>query len=115
MLSSQLAAWLAEVLTSVPPDHSIVAFNIGLFQAESGYCAYLSGASEFDANSNEWAVSPPYFPRAHYFSLPFGQSEDWQAVLAQIQNALVISLATPQLAGSAIARAHAVTTGFDDG
>src|SRR3569833_1245082 len=40
-LDEQIASWLVRLLAAQPPRADIVAFNVGLFETEDGYCAYL--------------------------------------------------------------------------
>ena len=116
-LDEQLAVWLGQLLAGQPPSSNIVAFNVGLFQTAGGYCAYLSGSTEFDADSDDWAVQDAYSPSRREFPLPRDvfPFPKWQDALSHVSAALKAALARPELQHSPLARAQAVTVGFDDG
>ena len=116
-LDEQLAVWLSRLLTGQPPSSNVVAFNVGLFETESGYCAYLSGATKFDAESDDWAVEEAYSPSRREFPLPRDvfPFPKWQDALSQISAALKAALVRPELQHSPLAHAQAVTVGFDGG
>lgn len=112
-LSNDLTLWLADCLAEFPPPESIVAYNVGLFETDEGFCAYLAGAAAYDADDDNWAVDPPYKPA--YFPLPsFAYPFDgWEACLENVISSVSSALASPSL--STISGANAVTVGFDDG
>ena len=116
-LQDQITNWLAALLTSQPPPSNIVAFNIGLYETPAGYSAYLSGATKFDASSDDWALEDAYSPSQREFPLPNDQLQisNWQDALSQVHAALKLALSRSPLSNSALARAQAVTIGFDDG
>ena len=90
-LSNGLTQWLASSLVSFPPPDNIIAFNIGLFEVEDGFCAYLVGSPDFDDADDDWATSPSYKPE-FYFSLPRAtyEFEDWQACLESVDRKSVV-------------------------
>jgi hypothetical protein len=116
-LEKEIAEWLCRLLSDQPPAKNIVAFNVGLFEIEGGYCAYLSGATEYDAASDDWACEEAYKPAEREFPLgkdlfPFPK---WDEALVQFQGALKAALGRPELRNSPLSSAVAVTVGFDDG
>lgn len=117
VLPTNLARWLTGILSSSPPSTEIIAFNIGLFEVEDGFCAYLAGSHTFDEHSNDWAIDPVYKPEAGYFQLPTSvcKFNDWQDCLVNVMSAVSVALTAPSLLASPVARAKAVTVGFDDG
>jgi len=116
-LNEQISNWLAVLLADQPPPSNIVAFNVGLYETPDGYCAYLSGATKFDASSDDWALEDAYSPNEREFVLPSIQLQisNWQDALSQVHRALKLALSRSPLNNSALARAQAVTVGFDDG
>jgi len=116
-LQDKITNWLAALLTGQPPPSNIVAFNIGLYETPDGYCAYLSGATKFDASSDDWALEDAYSPSYREFLLPNNQLQvsSWQEALSQVHAALKAALSHSPLSNSVLAHAHAVTVGFDDG
>lgn len=113
----RIACWLSRLLTDAPPGSDIVAYNVGLFETEEGYCAYLSGSTKFDSTSDSWALEEAYRPSHREFPFPDDilAFPKWQDALSQFQSALSLALKRPELAHSVLARAQAVTVGFDDG
>jgi hypothetical protein len=116
-LHDQITNWLAALLIGQPPPPDIVAFNVGLYETPDGYCAYLSGATKFDASSDDWALEDAYSPSQREFLLPNDQLQisSWQDALSQVHAALKVALSLSPLSNSALAHAQAVTVGFDDG
>ena len=114
-LDQQISSWLQGLLATQPPPANVVAFNVGLFETPSGYSAYLSGATKFDASSDSWALEDVYSPSEREFPLPPGVFANWHDVLSQVQVALKSALHRAPLLHSPLARAQAVTVGFDDG
>lgn len=112
-----LTHWLADSLSSSPPPADVVAFNVGLFEVEDGFCAYLAGSIRFDEHDDDWAVDPSYKPEAAYLALPnavYGLN-DWQTCLQSVMSAVRCAMASPVLSCSPMSRVNVVTVGFDDG
>jgi hypothetical protein len=116
-LDAQISNWLGRLLVAQPPPPNIVAFNVGLFETQDGYCAYLSGATRFDASSDNWALEDAYAPSQREFPIPKSlySFSSWEDALSQVQGAVKRALGHTVLKQSALARAQAVTVGFDDG
>jgi hypothetical protein len=116
-LDAHISNWLGQLLTAQPPPSNIVAFNVGLFETPDGYCAYLSGATRFDASSDNWALEDAYSPSQRELPLPNSlyPFSGWRDALSQVQGALKSALGHVQLKQSPLTQAQAVTVGFDDG
>jgi hypothetical protein len=116
-LDEQIAVWLAQLLSNEPPAKSIIAFNVGLFETTDGYCAYLSGATKYDAESDDWALEEAYSPSQREFPLPnvIFPFPKWEDALEQFGRALKTALARPELRHSPLLNAEAIAFGFDDG
>jgi len=114
---AQISSWLGQLLAAQPPPSNIVAFNVGLFETTDGYCAYLSGATRFDASSDDWALEDAYSPSQRELPLPNDvyPFSSWQDALSQVQTALKVALGNTPLMQSPLVHAQAVTVGFDDG
>jgi hypothetical protein len=115
-LDAQISNWLSQLLAAQPPPPNIVAFNVGLFETPDGYCAYLSGATRFDASSDNWALEDAYSPTQRELALPKSiyPFSGWQDALSQVQGALIRAL-SHTLKQSPLVQAQAVTVSFDDG
>ncbi|WP_420346006.1 hypothetical protein [Pelagibius sp.] len=112
-----LKAWLGRVVEAECPPTTVIAFNLGLFETEEGCCAYLTGARRFDPDDDDWACDEAFTPSERYFPLdrtPTG-SEDWGYVRQQVIEALKAFLVSDVGRHSFLAKAEAVTVGFDDG
>ena len=114
-LDEEVVAWLRRVSAAETPPASVVAFNIGLFEAENGFSAYLVGAERYDANDGDWACDEAFTARERYLALPLGRDVKWQRVLELIADAARRFLASTEGSASFLAKARAVTVGFDDG
>jgi hypothetical protein len=108
------AQWLDRIVESEVPDAKVVAFNIGLFESDRGYMAYLVGSESYSEEDADWACEEAFTPEERYFPLQ-GSWEDWTHVLEAVVAATRDYLSTTQGARSFLGTARAVTAGFDDG
>ena len=51
--SDEIDKRLHDIALSEPPSEEIVAFNIGLFESDNGYMAYLTGSKEFGSEDDD--------------------------------------------------------------
>jgi hypothetical protein len=114
-LESEFAEWLGRVCQVETPPTSVVAYNIGLFLTETGYSAYLVGASRFDEDDGDWACEEAFTPAERYFPIPSEGFQTWEDVLSAVVAATRSFLNSPLAENSFLASAEAVTVGFDDG
>jgi hypothetical protein len=111
-----IVPWLGRLTSAETPPRSIVAFNVGLFETEEGFTAYLAGADRYDPNDADWACDETFTPRERYVVLPVRRGEGaWQQVQDLVADAIRRFLASRDGAASFLAKAQAVTVGFDDG
>jgi hypothetical protein len=115
-LGDVLVAWLRRVCAGKRPPSSVIAFNIGLFETEGGYEAYLVGAKHFDPDDADWACDEDFTPKERYVMLPAPRGKvTWKRVLRLAGDAVREFIASPDGASSFLGKAQAVTVGFDDG
>ena len=116
-LQRSISEWLGRISRAESPPCSVVAFNIGLFESDGGFKAYLIGADHYDLDSEDWACDESYTPGERYLTLPYEKtkSDDWEAVQHLVSEAVRAFLETPDGSTSFLAKAHVVTVGFDDG
>jgi hypothetical protein len=116
-LESAVHEWLARVVTSESPASGVIAYNVGLFETESGYSAYLLGAAEYDEDDSDWACEEAFTPQEKYSELPSSKFKlgSWEKVQEMMVAAVRKALDAPELQKSFLGRSKAVTVGFDDG
>jgi hypothetical protein len=114
-LSTALSSWLERVSAKEEPPKSVVAFNVGLLETEDGYSAYLVGADRFDEDDSDWACEESFTPKERYLAIPRGTFKKWEAVQAAVVDATRKFLTSAVGKKSFLAKAKAVTVGFDDG
>src|ERR1044072_1736356 len=108
--------WLRGVIAAQPPGNPIIAFNIGRSETEDYFCVYLSGARAYVETSDEWAIRPDYYPTNAFLGLhEQGSGYTWESCLSEVMDAVSEALTTGLLEGTLLAKAGAVTVGFDDG
>ena len=113
--SNMMKDWLSRITRSEKPAKKVIAYNIGLFQTEQGYGAYLCGATKYLPNDDDWATEEAFTPKERYFSFPteFAKGVNWkQAERATISAVRRFLTENPD---SFLAKANALTVGFDDG
>jgi len=110
-LDAEIPSWLSRVLAADPPGADVVAYTLGLFETEDGYCAHVSGSTTFDSASDGCALEPAYRPSGAEFPLfrDAFSATDWKDALARFRGALSLALARPELAHSVLA--HSVLAG----
>jgi hypothetical protein len=69
-LAADVTAWLRRVTVAESPPPTVLAYNIGLFETEDGYSAYLVGAEQFDPTRGDWACDEAFTPNERYLALP---------------------------------------------
>jgi hypothetical protein len=112
---TSVAKWLEEVVLEETPPPAIIAFNVGLFESPEGYCAYLSGAERYSEADPDWACDEAFTPAKRYCVLGEMAGREWDDVQRSIVESVRTFLDSPPGAGSFLAKARAVTVGFDDG
>lgn len=110
-----ISAWLARVCAAKQPSDSVVAYNVGLFETPKGFTAYLVGADRFDPANGDWACRASFTPKERNRPLPGGEFTGWEQALAAVVEAVRTFLDSEPGRASFLARAVAVTVGFDDG
>lgn len=110
-----IAAWLGRVCAAESPPPSVVAYNVGLFETKKGFTAYLIGADRYDGANSDWACRESFTPKARHQPLPLGKGVGWEQAHAAVVGAVREFLGSPPGRESFLARAQAVTVGFDDG
>lgn len=116
-LADEVQGWLRRVAAAEHPPESVAAYNIGLFETGHGeYSAYLVGGKRYDPSDSSWACEEAFTPKERYLALPVGRSEDeWQLVLERVVEAVRAFLSSGDGRETFLAKARAVTVGFDDG
>jgi hypothetical protein len=110
-----IAVWLGRVCSAERPPKSVVAYNVGLFESEQGYTAYLIGADQYDEQDSDWACRESFTPKERYQPLPAGEFKTWEQAQAGVVEAVRAFLASQPGKKSFLGRATVVTVGFDDG
>jgi hypothetical protein len=114
-LESRFLSWLRRVCRDEHPGPLVIAYNIGLFETSTGYSAYLIGADRYSSVDGDWACAETFTPAERYFPIPAEGFEGWGQVHAAIVGVTRAFLRTAEGRDSFLARAKAVTVGFDDG
>src|SRR5712692_1087276 len=114
-MSYEIGKWLTEIAETESPLARIVAFNIGLFESEEGYTAYLSGSKDYDANNDDWACNEDFVPHNKYFKLRKSSGKEWQQLESEVVDEVKDFLLSETAKKSFFTNAKAITVGFDDG
>ncbi len=65
-VSDAVSQWFSAIESKETIPSSIKAINIGLFESDGGYCAYISGAEQYDENDDDWACESDFTPNEKY-------------------------------------------------
>lgn len=114
-LNKKINEWLSGIISREKPTNEIIAYNIGLFQTAHGYTAYLCGAKKYSAEDDDWATEEAFTPKERYFPFPpeLAKGMIWKQAEKVTIDAVRAFLA--ENPNSFLAKAKAVTVGFDDG
>ena len=110
-----IGEWLSEVVRDERPAPEIVAFNVGLFESPEGFCAYLCGSKTYSEDDSEWACEEDFTPAHRYCVLGELGGQGWKEVKESVIDSVREFLDSRPGADSFLAKARAVTVGFDDG
>jgi len=107
-VKSEIEAWIKQI--EERPD--VVAMNIGLFQSENGYQAYIIGSHEYDPEDDDWACNEDFVPTTKYVDLPCSQDLGWETLQMDVVNIIKGLLSTDS--STVLNHIPNVTVGFDD-
>jgi len=111
-----LQDWIFKICDTEKPDKSIIAYNFGIFESETGYTIYLTGSKEYNKDDDDWAVNDDFVPVIREYPLPIEYKKlKWQQVQEKILSSIRATAKTEKFRHSFFAKAKAITTGFDDG
>lgn len=114
-LQTAFAAWL-DAAGQEEISSDVVAYNVGLFEGENGFTAYLVGASSYNPDDSDWACDEAFTPEQRYFEIPRDATgDDWEDAQRLVAAMVRAYLADANNAGGYLRGADAVTVGFDDG
>ncbi len=113
--AKSLTEWLLRISATEDPPKSVVAYNVGLFETPDGFSAYLAGCDHYAKDNNDWACEVTFTPEEGYFPIAAGTFNGWEEVQAAVVGATREFLRSPAGRETFLAKANAVTVGFDDG
>jgi hypothetical protein len=109
--------WLTRICKNEKPNNSIIAYNFGIFETQTGYMIYLVGSKEFDSKNNDWAANTQFAPQYKYFNLPTNEFDGLNFDMAERKATDMVKnfMKTSTFRNSFFTNAKAITIGFDDG
>ena len=109
--------WLTQICTTEKPAKSIIAYNFGLLETNNGYTVYLIGSKTYDAEDTDWATEEDFVPALRYYELPPSDFKQLKFDVAQnrVKQMVKDFMKTDTYKQSFLAKAKAITIGFDDG
>jgi len=108
VVKSEIEAWVKQIKER--PD--VVALNIGLFQSENGYQAYITGSNEYDPEDDDWACNEDFVPTIKYIDLPCSHAVNWEVLQSDVVN-IITGLLSSNTA-TILNHVPNITVGFDD-
>ena len=117
VFETDFCAWLSRISASESPDPQVIAFNIGIFESESGFQAYLCGSTHYSEDDSDWACEEAFTPSERYFPIPaeFASGKGWLEIQSAVVSAANSFFTSSDSRNSFLANAKVVTAGFDDG
>ena len=112
-MKQRIENWLLKISQDNTEVNGIIALYFGIYETKTGFCLYLTGSKDYDANDDDWACSVDFEPNGNYLSID--STLDWEqflntvsAIIEECINELLISKA--KLFSDKI-----IAIGFDDG
>lgn len=109
-MRTELEAWIKKISDR---PRKIKAINIGLFEGEKGYQAYLTGSYDYDPEDDDWACNEDYVPEQKYLELPDSHGLEWEVIQNTVSE--YISEIIEESSDTILNHVSVVTVGFDDG
>jgi hypothetical protein len=108
--------WIERINQSEAIPADLSAFNFGLLETEKGFSVYLIGAKTYDATNDDWACAEDFVPKEKYLELSDEfAGENWQTVETKFIKLLERYVNSADFSQTFLAKAEAITCGFDDG
>jgi hypothetical protein len=109
--------WIKEIDSTNPDTENVKAYNFGLFESEKGYSVYLTGSNQYDEDDDDWACNEDFVPNQKYFELPdyFIEGKNWDKIQRDFAEVIRKFIESDSFRNSFLAKAEAITVGFDDG
>lgn len=109
-MTKEISNWLDSIIKEEHVPENIIVLNIGIYEAEEGYCLYLTGHEEYDEDNDSWAEDVAYeSPRYCHVHIDI----DWNDFLNSTESILKQFFSEKEAKG--LFNGKIVTTGFDDG
>lgn len=114
MVEERLENWLSKICIEQDVSNDIVAYCFNLYETIDGYGIYLSGASSYDEDCDDWACDPSW--QSEYMELNGGdyQGMSWQTFLEIIANAVRVCISSTETLANYF-QGKIITVGFEDG
>ncbi len=104
----EFQAWIE----SIKDRPSLKAINIGLFQSQGNYTAYLVGSNKYEPDNDDWACNEDFAPSNKYLMLNL-EAMEWQTVQQHVIDAVLEILNSGRQ--TILNCVPNITVGFDDG
>ncbi len=115
-IKKSIHSWITRIDESEDIPESIIAFNFGIIETESGYQVYLIGARDYDLEDDDWACEVDFIPEEKYLDLGADSNKwDWEEVQSIVKESVEQFIITRVSTITFVHKAEYLTTGFDDG
>lgn len=112
-MENKIIEWIKGMEATEQIPEEIVALNFGIYETEEGFCLYLCGSENYDAEDDDWACDMDYEADSDCLEIANASGMEWDTFLEKVAGILKSYFtqmpATSPFAGKIIA------TGFDDG
>lgn len=110
-MKKEISNWLDSIIKEEHVPESIIVLNIGIYEAEEGYCLYLTGHEEYDEDNDSWAEESAYeSPKYCHVHVDMEWKDFLENTVSILKEYFSITKASKGLFDG-----KKVTTGFDDG
>jgi len=115
-IKKSIHSWITRIDESEDIPDSIIAFNFGIIETESGYQVYMIGARDYDLEDDDWAYEVDFIPEEKYLDLGADSNKwDWEEVKSIVKESVEQFIITRVSPITFVHKAEYLTTGFDDG
>lgn len=112
-MKKQIENWLQKLSQDNIDDNGIIALYFGIYETETGFCLYLIGSKEYDADDDDWACSVDFEPQGNYLSID--STMDWEQFLNTVSDIIEECINALLINRTKLFSNKIICVGFDDG
>lgn len=112
-MENKIIEWVKGMEATEQIPEEIEALNFGIYETEDGFCLYLTGSENYDAEDDDWACDQDYETDSDNLAITNADGMEWEQFLDKVAG--ILKSYFSQISASSPFIGKIITTGFDDG